>query len=103
MSRRWCPAGSSRLRAAPAGTRSRTRAARRRRCCRPALVARPGGGVEAQPEQHSEREHLPRFGDRFRDAAEKAIHESALVELLLEFGLVVGTQAHVAAPPRSPP
>jgi hypothetical protein len=52
-----------------------------------------GGGLEAQPEQHSDREHLPRFGDRFRDAAEEAVHESALVELLLEFGLVVGARA----------
>ena len=64
---------------------------------RPAAPALPamheqrdlGRGVEAEAEQQADRIHLPRLGDRFREPPEEAVHEAALVELLLERRLVV--------------
>ena len=48
-----------------------------------------GGGVEAEPEQHADRVHVPRLGDRLGGAAEEAVHEAAVVQVLLQLGLVV--------------
>src|SRR3954462_13767382 len=51
-------------------------------------------GVEAEPEQHAERVHLPRRADSAREPPEEAVHESARVELRLEGGLVELAAAH---------
>ena len=58
-----------------------------------------GGGVEAQPEQQADRVHVPRLADRPGHAAEEPVHEAAVVQLLLELGLVVLARAH---PPEDP-
>jgi hypothetical protein len=55
-----------------------------------------GRGVEAEAEQQADRIHLPGLGDRLGRAAEDAVHQAALVQLLLEGGLVEVTRPHPA-------
>ena len=52
-----------------------------------------GGGVEAEPEQHADRVDVPGLAHALGQAAEEAVHEAALVQLLLELGLVVLARA----------
>ena len=56
-----------------------------------------GRGVEAQSEEHADRVHLPGCVDPLGIATEEPAHESPVVELALQFGVVVPALAHLAA------
>ena len=54
------------------------------------------GGVEAEPEQDSERIHVPGLRDEAKELAdEEPVHEAAIEEALLEPLSVVGAAAHL--------
>src|SRR5437588_329145 len=55
-----------------------------------------GRGVEAEPEQHADRVDVPALRHRLGEAAEPAVHEAAVVEMVLERSLVVVAPAHGA-------
>ena len=61
-----------------------------------------GGGVEAEAEQDPDRVHLPRLAHRAGEPAEVAVHQAAVVQLLLERLLVVGALLHLAEDPEDP-
>ena len=59
-----------------------------------------GGGVEAEAEQQPDRVHVRRDGcTDLRDAGEEPVEQAAVVQLVLEFGLVVVAGAHLAERP----
>src|SRR5579859_626418 len=54
-----------------------------------------GRGVEPEPEQQPDRVHLPGLVDRLRGPGQDPVDEAALVEVVLERGLVVRPAAHL--------
>ena len=58
-----------------------------------------GRGVEPEAEEHADRVDVPGLADALGQAAEEAVHEAALVELLLELGLVVLPATHLLEDP----
>jgi hypothetical protein len=55
-----------------------------------------GGGVEADPEDDADEEHVPGLGDRPHEPAEEPVHQAAGLELALELLLVEEPLAHPA-------